>query len=126
MGGRLRLGESPTQCVLREVLEETGILLERVQYKGIVTWSVDGVARGGMYAFVADVNSDLAYETPLGTNEGIVDSKAIDRVLHPENTGVAANLPWFLPRMLAEDRLYEHLCVFDGETLVTVKSTPMK
>jgi 8-oxo-dGTP diphosphatase len=112
--------------MLREVLEETGILLESVQYKGIVTWSVDGVARGGMYAFVADVNSDLAYETPLGTKEGIIDWKAIGWVLHPENTGVAANLPWFLPKMLAEDRLYEHACVFSGKTLVTVESVPME
>ncbi|MDP2857273.1 MAG: hypothetical protein Q8P50_04760 [Bacillota bacterium] len=67
-----------------------------------------------------------AYETPLRTKEGIIDWKAIDWVLHPENKGVAANLPWFLPKMLSEKGLYEHLCVSDGETLVTVKSTPMK
>jgi len=93
VGGRLQPGESPTQCALREVAEETGILLDSVLYKGIVTWTVDGEPRGGMYAFVADVGSDFTYETPIGTREGILDWKATKWIMHPDNMGVAANVP---------------------------------
>ncbi len=38
LGGHFEYQESPEECVCREVLEETGLRLERYRYRGIVTF----------------------------------------------------------------------------------------
>ena len=41
VGGHFEEGESPEECLLREVREETGLLLTRYTFRGIVTFSTD-------------------------------------------------------------------------------------
>ncbi len=41
IGGKLEEGESPEQCNLREVFEETGLTLNSYEYRGIVTFVSD-------------------------------------------------------------------------------------
>lgn len=44
VGGHFELGESPEECVCREVLEETGYRLTSYRFRGLVTFlSGDGV-----------------------------------------------------------------------------------
>ena len=38
IGGKFEEGESPKECVVREVKEETGIILNKAEYRGIVTF----------------------------------------------------------------------------------------
>ena len=38
IGGKFELGESPVDCVYREVLEETGIKMNKAEYRGLVTF----------------------------------------------------------------------------------------
>jgi 8-oxo-dGTP diphosphatase len=38
IGGHFEEGESPEECLLREVKEETGLTLERYEFRGIVTF----------------------------------------------------------------------------------------
>ena len=38
VGGKFEHGESPEECMLREVLEETGLTLTKWTYRGIVTF----------------------------------------------------------------------------------------
>ena len=38
VGGKFEDGESPEDCVKREVLEETGLTLTSYRYRGIVTF----------------------------------------------------------------------------------------
>ena len=42
VGGKIEENETPLECAVREIFEETGIELLNIQYKGIVTWDVDG------------------------------------------------------------------------------------
>ena len=54
MGGHFELGESPEECVCREVLEETGYRLTSYRFRGLVTFlSGDGVTEY-MSLFTAD------------------------------------------------------------------------
>ena len=122
VGGKIAVSETPEQCVIREVFEETGIELESVKYKGVVTWTENGIFTGGMYAFTADVPENFKYNTPAKTDEGILDWKSIQWILDPQNTGVAHNLPGFLPKMLDDDGIYEHLCVFEDDVLVGIQT----
>ena len=41
VGGRIEDKESPNECVLREVKEETGVTLTDYRYRGIVTFVSD-------------------------------------------------------------------------------------
>ena len=38
IGGKFEKGESPFDCVRREVREETGFVLNKVEYRGLVTF----------------------------------------------------------------------------------------
>lgn len=38
IGGKFEEGESPEECIRREVMEETGLELNRLEYRGIVTF----------------------------------------------------------------------------------------
>ena len=54
VGGHFELGESPEECVCREVLEETGYRLTSYRFRGLVTFlSGDGVTEY-MSLFTAD------------------------------------------------------------------------
>ena len=41
VGGRFERGESPDECLLREVREETGLRLRSYRFRGIVTFDSD-------------------------------------------------------------------------------------
>lgn len=127
VGGKIEQGESPVESVRREVLEETGlsILPDQFEYKGLVTWLVDDYHLGGMHLYKAWLEPSVSYETPLKTSEGILDWKEISWILHPENMGVAANIPDFLPYLLEEEGCFIHHCIFKGHQLVKVHSTPV-
>lgn len=115
VGGKLEDGETPTECIIREIKEETGIQLTEATFKGVVTWqATDGTGAGGMYAFIAEVPEDYTYETPVRHEEGILDWKDLDWVLHPDNVGVC-NLQYFLPTLFNDDANYEHRFVYDGD-----------
>lgn len=41
VGGKFEPGESPDECLIREVKEETGLTLTKYQFRGIVTFCSD-------------------------------------------------------------------------------------
>lgn len=53
VGGKFEPGESPEECLCREVREETGLRLQRWQFRGIVTFVLDGWTEY-MHLFTAD------------------------------------------------------------------------
>lgn len=66
VGGHFEEGESPEECLLREVREETGLLLTRYTFRGIVTFSTDVQQTEYMCLYTAD-----AFEGELtACNEG--------------------------------------------------------
>ena len=54
VGGKFEDGESPEDCVKREVLEETGLTLTSYRYRGIVTFVSDVYPCEYMHLFTAD------------------------------------------------------------------------
>ena len=54
VGGKFEEGESPEECLLREVKEETGLTLTAYQFRGIVTFVSDEWGTEYMHLFTAD------------------------------------------------------------------------
>lgn len=54
IGGKFEEGESPEDCVLREVREETGLMLKSYSYRGIVTFVSDEYGTEYMHLFTSD------------------------------------------------------------------------
>ncbi|QKE75721.1 8-oxo-dGTP diphosphatase [Arthrobacter citreus] len=110
VGGKIEKGESIERSVQREIAEETGIQIEMNQltYKGKVTWHEEDVDFGGMYVFLAEVSDRLLFDTPIKTDEGILDWKKIDWVIDAKNQGVGECIPFFLPILLNDDHNYHY------------------
>lgn len=53
VGGKFEENESPEDCVLREVYEETGLTLTEYRYRGIVTFVSDRYEGEHMHLFTA-------------------------------------------------------------------------
>ncbi len=51
IGGKLEENESPDQCLLREVWEETGLILSDFRFHGVVTFQSDTWEGEYMYLF---------------------------------------------------------------------------
>ena len=122
IGGKLEEGEEPRDSAIREVYEETGIDHVRLHFKGLITWSVDGDP-GGMYTYMAELPEGVIYPTPVKTAEGILDWKTIDWIMHPENMGIARNIPKSIRTILFDPNCYDHHCVYENGRLIRHTST---
>ncbi len=68
VGGKLEKGESPEQCIRREIYEETHLNIHKLNYHGFVVFP--GIYYGedeGMFVFSSD---DFSGELNLECNEG--------------------------------------------------------
>ncbi|HHX36876.1 MAG TPA: 8-oxo-dGTP diphosphatase, partial [Clostridiaceae bacterium] len=54
VGGKFETNESPVDCLLREVKEETGLILERFSYRGIITFIYNNRPAEYMHLYTAD------------------------------------------------------------------------
>ncbi len=76
VGGHFEDGESPEECVLREVREETGYTLTSYRYRGLVTFVFADIETEYMSLFTAD-----GFEgEPIECNEGVLEWVDIDKI----------------------------------------------
>lgn len=69
VGGHFESMESPEECVLREVREETGYTLTKFRFRGIVTFCYGDEVTEYMHLFTADGFSG----TPVDCDEGVLE-----------------------------------------------------
>ena len=79
IGGKIEPGESPEECVIREVKEESGLSIKNPKLKGILTFP--GFSKGidwYVYVFVAEESGGILGECDEGVLEWVDDSKLLD------------------------------------------------
>jgi len=99
LGGKLEEGESPEECAIREVQEESGLIVEELELKGVLTFpNFDGSNDWYVFAFVIRKFSGELTESPEGQLQWIEDEKLLDLNLWE---GDRIFLPW-----LENDRFF--------------------
>ena len=85
IGGHFELGESPEECLLREVKEETGLTLTSYTLHGIITFISDGWGCEYMHLYTADTFEGTLTEEQMNTcEEGILRWIPKDQILSLE------------------------------------------
>lgn len=77
VGGHFMEGESPEECLLREVREETGLTLTSWRFRGIVTFQSDEYPAEYMHLYTATAKVDKkdTYECEEGKLEWVPKSE---------------------------------------------------
>jgi len=80
LGGKVDPGESPEECVIREVKEESGLIIKNPQLKGFITFpAFDGLDDWYVFIFTAtEFEGLLISDSPEGHMEWIDHNKLTD------------------------------------------------
>ena len=112
VGGKFEDGESPEECLLREVREETGLTLTDWRYRGIVTFVSEGWETEYMHLFTA---TQWTGEMAADCDEGVLEWVPKEKV---ESLPIWEGDKIFF-RLLNEDRPFFSLKLsYRGDALV--------
>ncbi len=76
LGGKIEDGESPEACAIREVYEESGLLVSQPQLKGFITFpNFDGENDWYVFVYRFDTFSGVLIESDEGHLEWISDDR---------------------------------------------------
>lgn len=99
VGGKLEAGESPDECAIREIYEETGLRVKKLHMAGMITFP-DFTENTDWYTYVFKVTDFEG--TMIDCNEGTLEWVAYDQVLtKPTWEGDHTFVSWLL-----EDKPY--------------------
>lgn len=115
IGGKCEADESPDECMVREVKEETGFDIQRWQYRGIVTFISDIWPCEYMHLFTATEWSGTQTDCDEGDLQWVDKKKLFDLNLWEGDR-------LFL-RLLMDDRqpFFSLKLVYQGDDLVSAK-----
>ena len=120
VGGHFEKNESPEDCLLREVKEETGLSLTSWRFRGIVTFVSDGDFNEYMCVYMADGFSGEVRECDEGVLEW-VKKEDIEKLELWEGDRIflrllAQNAPFFSLKLVYENGVLTS-AVLDGKKL---------
>ena len=111
VGGKFEDKESPEECLLREVKEETGLTLTDYRFRGIVTFASDGWETEYMHLYTATGYEGTMKECDEGNLEWVKKSEVQDLPIWEGDK--------IFFRLLEEDRPFFSLKLsYEGDKLV--------
>lgn len=115
VGGHAEIGESPEECLLREVKEETGLTLTSYRFLALITFISDKQEPELMCLFTADEFSGKL----ITCNEG--DLKWVDKTIVPTLPTWEGDAIFLKLLLENEENFFTLKLVYEGESLVDQK-----
>ena len=113
VGGKIEEGESPFDCVRREVYEETGVSIKNPKYRGMITFVSDVWGTEFMHLFTAtEFDGEINYDCNEGNLEWV--KKEIIPTLP-----IWAGDKIFFDLMEKEERFFSLKLCYEGDVLVS-------
>ncbi len=114
LGGKLMPGESPEECLRREVYEESGLRVKEARLRGFITFPMfDGREDWYVFVYTAAAFSGKLRESPEGELRWIPDAELPKLNLWP---GDRVFMPW-----LSQEKLFSAKFVYEDAELKTFK-----
>ena len=111
IGGKFEEGESPEECIIREVMEETGLKLNSYKLRAIITYVSTSWETEYVYVFTSnDFTGDL-----IECNEGDlqwIDKKEVTKLNIWEGDKI------FVEKLRNDNKFFTVKFEYDGEKLV--------
>lgn len=111
IGGKFEEGESPEECIIREVMEETGLTLNSYKLRAIITYVSTSWETEYVYVFTSnDFTGDL-----IECNEGDlqwIDKKEVTKLNIWEGDKI------FVEKLRNDNKFFTVKFEYDGEKLV--------
>lgn len=110
LGGKLISGESPEECVKREVLEESGLVIDSPKLHGVITFpQFDGIDDWFVFVYTADsFEGDL-----INSDEGVLNWIDSNKILELNLwEGDKIFIPW-----LKQDKFFSAKFIYDKKEL---------
>lgn len=111
VGGKCEENESPEECAIRETYEETGLTIQSLQYRGIVTFVSSQYEGEYMHLFTATDFTGELIDSPEG------DLEWVDKKIVPELFTWEGDLI-FLKKIAEPSPFFSLKLVYQGEKLV--------
>ena len=111
VGGKFEAGESPEECIVREVKEETGLIINSYKLRCIVTYVSDNWETEYMYVFTSKDFSGKLIECNEGDLEWIDKDKIFELNLW-EGDKI------FLDKIQKDNTFFTMKCKYDGDKLL--------
>ena len=107
LGGKFEAGESPEDCIQREVKEEAGLTIQNPKLHGLVMFPNFRGVDWYVFVFTATEFDGELIDSPEGKLEWIEDSNLLSLPLWPSDQ---IFLPW-----LEQERFFSAKFIYEGE-----------
>jgi 8-oxo-dGTP diphosphatase len=112
LGGKFELGESPEECVIREIYEESGLKITSPKMKGFITFPLfDGVDDWYVFLFVAEEFTGNLIDSAEGRLKWIPTDKLLELPLWE---GDKIFIPW-----LDGEKFFSAKFTYQNKTLIS-------
>jgi len=122
VGGKFEDGESPEECLCREVMEETGLRLTDYEMRGIITFVSDEWGTEYMFLYEA---TGFEGELPAADDRGRIPCTEGELMWIPKEKVLDLKLwegdKYFLQRLLQDHTKFSMKLQYRGDDLIGMK-----